>query len=541
MITDQRYQKSAFSMLTILGTLDFASLVPSTYRASASMVLQTVFLIAGLLLLSKLVSFLRMRRRNERIFGNLPGPKKRNWLHGSFIAMRNKEADERLQQFLDWGNQYSKEKGYVLLWGSFWRPTIVACHPFSMRRILKTAEPKPLRLMSGYRTLRDWLGDGLLISGGEKWARNRRLLTPAFHFDILKPYINVYNESANILVNKLGQLADEQKEFEIFQQICLCTLDIILNCAFSYHIDVQRTGETHPYVQAVNDLATTNALRLRNPLLAPDFIFYRTKMGKKYEKDCQYVHQVAEDVIAKRREYLASHELEDKNYLDFLDILLTAKDEQGLGLSDLDIRNEVDTFLFEGHDTTASAISWILYSLAEHPEYQRKCQEEIDGLLDGRDSDEILWSDLPHLEYLTICIKEGMRLHCPVAIVGRETTKPFDLGDVVAPPGTSVMINIWMLHHNEHVWGPDHMEFKPERFSKDNITKMDPYQFVPFSGGPRNCIGQNFAMNEEKAVLAKLLRNFTFRLKPGHVVRKRLAAVMRSQNGILAFVERRRH
>lgn len=528
-------------MFGLLGSLDLASLVPGTYRASTSLVLQTLLLAGVVLGLFKLVAFLKRRMRNERIFGNLPGPKERNWLYGSFIAMRTLEPHERLMKFLEWGNKFSKEKGYVRVWGSFWRPVIIACHPYSMKKILKTAEPKALNLTSGYRSLKAWLGDGLLISGGEKWARNRRLLTPAFHFDILKPYIDVYNESADIMVEKLGKFADDKKEFEVFQQVCLCTLDIILNCAFSYQIDVQRSGETHPYVQAVNDLATANSERLRNPLLAPDIVFYRTKKGKQFQKDCDFVHQVAEDIIEKRRKFLDSNEdLKKRKYLDFLDILLTAKDEHGVGLSDLDIRNEVDTFLFEGHDTTASAISWILYSLAENPECQRKCQEEIDDMLRGRENDDITWSDLPNFEYLTMCIKEGMRLHCPVAIVGRETTKPFDLGDIIAPPGISVVINIWMLHHNEHIWGPDHMEFKPERFTKDNIALMDPYQFVPFSGGPRNCIGQNFAMNEEKAVLAKLLHNFTFSLKPGHVVKKRLSAVMRSQNGILAFVERRR-
>lgn len=529
-------------MLGFLGSLDLTTLVPGTYRASTSLILQTTFLIGAIFVVFKIISFIRYRLHIEKVFGNLPGPKQRNWLYGSFIVMRKLDAQERLLKFVEWCNKYSQEKGYVRIWGAFGRPAIIACHPSSMKRILKTAEPKPQNLTSGYRTLKDWLGDGLLISGGDKWARNRRLLTPAFHFDILKPYIDVYNDSANTLISKLGKFADEKKQFEIFQQICLCTLDIILRCAFSYEIDVQRSGETHPYVQAVNDLATTNALRLRNPFMAPDIIFYRTKMGKKYKQDCDFVHGVAEDVINQRRRVLEKlGNVKDRKYLDFLDILLTAKDENGVGLSDMDIRNEVDTFLFEGHDTTASAISWILYSLAKHPEYQEKCQEEIDDLLVGRESDDILWSDLPQLQYLSMCIKEGMRLHSPVAIVGRVTTKPFDLGDTVLPAGTSVIINIWALHHNEHVWGPDHMEYKPERFSKDNVTEMDPYQFVPFSGGPRNCIGQNFAMNEEKVVLAKLLHNFKFSLVPDHEVKWRLSAVMRAEHGILAHVQRRQH
>ena len=139
-----------------------------------------------------------------------------------------------------------------------------------------------------------------------------------------------------------------------------------------------------------------------------------------------------------------------------------------------------------------------------------------------------------------MCIKEGMRLHCPVPIVSREIQHDLDIGPRVLPKGTSIGINILTLHHNEKVWDR-HMEFIPERFSKENCLKMDPFQFVPFSGGPRNCIGQNFAMNEEKVVLAKLLRAFTFELVPGHVVGHRLAAVMRATNGILMFAKKRQN
>ncbi|XP_053388474.1 cytochrome P450 4F6-like [Mercenaria mercenaria] len=122
----------------------------------------------------------------------------------------------------------------------------------------------------------------------------------------------------------------------------------------------------------------------RDPILAPDIIFYRTKMGKKFKQDCDFVHSVAEDIINNRRRSLEiEDDVSNRKYLDFLDILLTAKDENGAGLSDIDIRNELDTFLFEGHDTTASAISWILYSLAKHPEYQEKCRKEINDLLQG--------------------------------------------------------------------------------------------------------------------------------------------------------------
>ncbi|XP_053398220.1 cytochrome P450 4F8-like [Mercenaria mercenaria] len=261
-----------------------------------------------------------------------------------------------------------------------------------------------------------------------------------------------------------------------------------------------------------------------------DFIWKLTPVGRQFKKDCDFVHSVAEEIIDKRKETLDKTADEtDRKYLD----------GTGRGLTKLEIRNEVDTFLFEGHDTTASAISWVLYSLAENTECQRKCQAEIDDVLEGRESDDLEWSDLAKLEYLTMCIKEGMRLHSPVPVVSRDTENVFDLGDRVAPKGTKIQLNIFALNHMENLWGPDHMEFKPERFSKENIDNIKHFQYVPFSAGPRNCIGQNFAMNEEKVVLTKLLRNFTFRLDPNHKVKRVMSAVMRTKDGMYMFVEKR--
>ncbi|XP_053397496.1 ultra-long-chain fatty acid omega-hydroxylase-like [Mercenaria mercenaria] len=441
---------------------------------------------------------------------------------------------------VEMANTYGSEQGYVLLWGIFKKPIVVPCSPKVMGSICKSNEPKSKGLGGSYRFLLPWLGEGLLVANGEKWARNRRLLTPAFHFEILKPYTKVFNQSADILVKKLMMKAECCERFDVFQHISLCTLEVILKCAFSYSKDVQNAGETNPYVKTVNRLTDAVIYRFLRPITFFDTVWNICPVGRQFNKDCEFVHSVAEEIIDKRRETLEqTGSPKSGRYIDFLDILLTARDEEGRGLSRLEIRNEVDTFLFEGYDTTASAISWILYSLAENPECQRKCQAEIDEVLDGRESDDLEWSDLNQLEYLTMCIKEGMRLHSPVPGVSRETTQDFDLGDRVAPEGTIIVINIWILNHMENVWGPDHMEFKPERFSKENIDKIEHFQYVPFSAGPRNCIGQNFALNEEKVVLSKLLRNFTFRLDPNHKVEKSLSGVMRTKDGMYMFAEKR--
>ncbi|KAK3084664.1 hypothetical protein FSP39_017144 [Pinctada imbricata] len=191
-----------------------------------------------------------------------------------------------------------------------------------------------------------------------------------------------------------------------------------------------------------------------------------------------------------------------KRHLDFLDILLSAKDEDGTGLTDEEIREEVDTFLFAGHDTTASAISWLTYYLGKYPEEQQKVYEEVRNLTKGEDN--FTWENINDCRYLALFIKEAMRITPPVPIIVRYLTKPFEFDGVEIPAGTQV--GLFIVHINNHpsVW-KDHEVFRPERFLTENVNSRDPYAYVPFSAGPRNCIGQRFAMDEVKVIIARLL------------------------------------
>ncbi|XP_052810212.1 cytochrome P450 4F6-like [Mya arenaria] len=483
------------------------------------------------------ISFYLYVRRVEKAFEGFRTPPY-HWLFGSLVKFP-KEPEKRLYHYYKICNEYEQD-GVVFLWGLFRRPLVVVCTPESMAKICKSNAPKAQGLLSARHLFKQWLGEGLVLANGERWARNRRLLTPAFHFDILKGYTDVFNRAADVLVAKLRGKAAKKERVEMYETLSLCTLEIILKCAFSCDKDIQKSGD--PYEETVNRMTPSVFYRIVHPYLLFDFLFRITKVGQQFKKDCDFLHSVAEEIIDKRQKALdegVKVGVDGKRYVDFLDILLTARDEEGVGLSRLEIRQEVDTFLSGGHETTASTALWVLYSLAGNPDYQLKCQQEVDQVLEGRDSDVIKWSDLPKFEFLTQCIKEAMRLHGPVPIASRDVEVGFELGGRKLPEGTIVQLNIVALHHKESVWGLDHMEFKPERFSPENISKMSPFQFVPFSAGSRNCIGQHFAMNEEKVLLAKMLRNFTFRLDPTHVVKKTYSNVMRPADGMFVYAEER--
>lgn len=189
----------------------------------------------------------------------------------------------------------------------------------------------------------------------------------------------------------------------------------------------------------------------------------------------------------------------------FLDVLIHAKTEDGAALSLSDIQEEVDTFMFEGHDTTASAITWCLYLLGRHPDVQQRVYDEICDVLGDKRFASM--DDLKNLQYLEQVTKEALRIYPSVTIFGRVTSEDCKLDGYSISKGSQIFVLPFSLHRNPDVW-VDPLKFDPDRFSKENSAGRHPYAFLPFSAGPRNCIGQKFAQMEEKVILAHFLRRY---------------------------------
>ncbi|XP_065882296.1 cytochrome P450 4A25-like [Dysidea avara] len=426
---------------------------------------------------------------------------------------------------------------FSVTWFGPFIPTVWCYRPESIKAVLK--EPKTDRL---YHMMVPWIGTGLLVANGDKWFRSRRLLTPAFHFGVLKPYIQVYNECAQILINKWTKLTSSNESVEICEPISLLTLDVILRCAFSHKSNCQNTGHQSPYVQSVYALSKILTQRLLFIPHQSDFLFYLSPSGRKFLRACKVVHDHSEKVIRDRKAVLEEQIMKGepikptsgRKYLDFLDILLTSKDEDGVGLSDEQIRAEVDTFMFEGHDTTASGIYWTLYCLAKHPFHQQKCREEIRTVLDDRDCIE--WDDLKSLSYTTMCIKESMRLYPPVPLYFRNISEDTTIKGHLIPKNTFVTIAPIGLHRQPDIWeNPE--EYDPLRFLPERCEGRDNFAYMPFSAGPRNCIGQTFALNEEKVVIGNILNKFSLHLDDDHVVEMVPEIILRAKYGIKLKLE----
>ncbi|XP_012370514.1 phylloquinone omega-hydroxylase CYP4F2-like [Octodon degus] len=487
-------------------------------------------------LLTRILAWTYVFYENSQHLQCFPQPPKRNWLLGQLGQVPSTE--EGLQFLTRMVHIYPQ--GFVMWFGPI-LPMVTLCHPDTLRFVLNASAQVAVKGFF-YSFLRPWLGDGLLLSAGDKWSRHRRMLTPAFHFNILKPYMKIFNDCTKVMHVKWQRLVSQgSTRLDMFEHISLMTLDSLQKCVFSFESNCQE--KPSEYIAAILELSALSAKRVEQILLHKDFLYHLTHDGQRFSKACRLVHDFTDAVIQERHRTLLRQGIDDflkakakAKTLDFIDVLLLSKDEDGKGLSDEDIRAEADTFMFEGHDTTASGLSWVLYNLARHPEYQERCRKEVQELLRGRESQEIEWDDLAQLPFLTMCIKESLRLHPPVTGISRSCNQDVVLPDGrIIPKGVTCLISIFGTHHNPAVW-PDPEVYDPFRFDPENVKDRSPLAFIPFSVGPRNCIGQTFAMAEMKVALALTLLHF--RVLPDNTEpRRKPELIMRAEGGLWLRVE----
>ncbi|KAL6418327.1 hypothetical protein ACFW04_012207 [Cataglyphis niger] len=293
-------------------------------------------------------------------------------------------------------------------------------HPDDLETILSSTKHIEKGIM--YNFLHPWLGIGLLTSTGAKWHARRKILTSAFHFNIL-------NQFVDILIKEGDNMSKSLKD----------------------------VGGT-----VVKDLVP-------------------------------FISEYTLNIICVKKKRLA-----------MLDLLIAVSRDNNL--SDLDIREEVDTFMFEGHDTTAMGITFALLLLAEHKDIQERVRVEVDKAMQ-KNGGKLNKKSLQNLPYLERCLKEALRLYPSVFLILRNVEEDVKLRSYIIPGGTNLFLNIYGVHRDPNFW-PNPEVFDPDRFLPERIQKRHPYSYLPFSAGPRNCIGQRFGLLELKAMIAPLIHNF---------------------------------
>ncbi|KAI6243300.1 hypothetical protein M3Y99_00124100 [Aphelenchoides fujianensis] len=350
-----------------------------------------------------------------------------------------------------------------------------------------------------YAIVKRWMGEGLLTSDGEKWARARKLLTAAFHFAKLEEYADVIDEHVREFVAILEKRADGQ-EIDFFHYVKYLTLDIIMQTTMGVNLNLQ-ADNNHPYVKAVQRFSELELKVMMEPLLQLPGAMWLSGFEMELRRTIRTLKAMSTNVIKERlklqQEEEAICEGQRKRRLDFLDLLLEQLNGGHMSLQE--VHENVDTFLFGGHDTTAHALSWIIWCLATNPDHQKRLHDELVEHF-GHSDAEFKTSRVKELKFFDAVIKEAMRCYPPVPFVERQLKEEMQIGEHRLPKGACVVIPQMFLHHNEKAF-PDHWTFDPERFLDGR--DIPPNAYLPFR--------MRFAQNEIRCTLAHLVHNFEFR------------------------------
>mmetsp|Transcript_12576 Transcript_12576/g.26630 ORF Transcript_12576/g.26630 Transcript_12576/m.26630 type:complete len:505 (+) Transcript_12576:79-1593(+) len=341
----------------------------------------------------------------------------------------------------------------------------------------------------------NFLGESILLANGDKWKEHKTVLSPAFAWKHVQSILPAFVDIAKNLQSKWN---GKSQSFLISEWLEKATLDAIGRGGFGFDFKALDEGSESKEIKQYRSLMK----EFQNPIHFFDRIDKLLGSRKKLNYEVSEFESFMQNLIGSKRSMI--QEAGDSwKPEDILDYLLSA--EQNNNLSDRQIAHDMNTFFIAGHETTAGALASILHCLAKHPEVQDKAREEIKSICGNNNP---TYDDIKQMNFMENCIKETLRLFPPALAVSRVVAKELDIGDLHVTKGSLVVVLSMYMHRSEEYWGKDAEEFKPERFEdRDSIPR---YAYIPFSIGPRQCIGNNFALLEMKTFLSVLLQNFSF-------------------------------
>lgn len=362
------------------------------------------------------------------------------------------------------------------------------------------------------RLLGRFLGNGLISLEDMAHRQHRRLMQPAFH----KKRIGSYTET---IVAHTQQRMDGWQDgavLDIEQEMTALTLGIVAATLFSADV----AGRSQQVMAAMSTFADSLNLRLRSPLPLPDWL--PTAANRRQRAAVLAMDELLEGIIRQRR-------AAGQDRGDLLSMLLESVDEDGsTGLSDREIRDELLTIFFAGHETSASALTWILHLLSQNPQAETRLREELAAVLDGRPPQG---EDIARLPWLGQVVREGLRLYPPAWLFDREPVQDVEVGPYHIPKGRTIFISPYVVHRDPRFY-EEPEQFRPERFAGDYEAGLPRFAYFPFGGGPRICIGQNFALAEISLILAALLQRVQLSPLPGQQVRPEASATLVTRGGL---------
>ncbi|MCS6825201.1 MAG: cytochrome P450 [Caldilinea sp.] len=381
----------------------------------------------------------------------------------------------------------------------------------------------------GLQALKPILGEGLLTSEPPLHTRQRRMIQPAFHRQRIAAYADIITRSAE---DHLATWQDGAR-LDLHEELMRLTMVIVARCLFD--VDVSR--EAAQVGRAITDLIQMFDFNRIGPL---GQLIDRLDLRKQRERNRRL--QVLDDLIYTM---IRTRRAEGIDHGDLLSTIVLAQDEEAPSIADRHMserlaRDEVLTLFIAGHETTAIALTWTFYLLAQYPEVEAKLHAEVDALLgDPRHPRRRLsWHDLPALEYTRRVFAEAMRLYPPAWATGRLAVANDEIGGVSIEKGASVLISPYVTHRLEHLW-PEPERFEPDRFAPEEEHLRPKFAYFPFGGGPRRCIGEPFAWMEGQLLLAAIAHRYQLQVAPGYVAELDPQITLRPRHGMPVILKQR--
>ncbi|NWR75620.1 CP3AT protein, partial [Centropus unirufus] len=429
----------------------------------------------------------------------IPGPRPLPFL-GTFLEYRH-----GVLQF----DQMCFEK-----YGKIWRifdgrqPVLVVLDPILIKNILVK---ECYNVFTNRRNfgLNGILESSLIIAEDEKWKRIRTVLSPTFTSGKLKEMFPIINHYGKKLVENIEKKVANEEFVTMKDIFGAYSMDVVTSTSFSVNID-SMSNPSDPFVTNIKKF-------LKFSFLNPVFVFlvlfpFVVPVLEKMNVTLlpSNVMDFFNDAFTKMKKEREKGSSKDR--VDFLQLMVDSQSstetDSYKSLSNEEILAQALIFVFAGYETTSSTLSYLSYNLATHPDVQQKLQDEIDANLANKATPT--YNAIMQMEYLDMVVNESLRLFPPGGRIERVCKKTVEINGVTIPKGMTVIIPAYVLHRDPGCW-PEPEEFRPERFSKENKETIDPYTFLPFGAGPRNCIGMRFALLVMKVAVVVLLQNFSFR------------------------------
>ncbi|KAL3944123.1 MAG: hypothetical protein SGBAC_001807 [Bacillariaceae sp.] len=459
----------------------------------------------------------------------IPGPGRRGFLLGEFGRIRREPF---MQPQFEWiktiGNWDEPMLHYSIMFG---RHSLIILDSEVIREILIAPYGKePLKYHKIVGNVSNILGWGLVTAEGEQWMRHRQIIQPAFFTQSLKDALSTHIPCLTAKFVEHWKNAPQGREIDIASHIASLTLDIIGRVAFSHEFraldsiqewaeDPQgdKLGESKdPFVQAMGTVLKPNFVAILSILFGiPALGKYfnpRVRQGRRVmDQEVDKIIRNAKDELEKSSN---NGDTERKCGKSLLTILLEAtKGDSKRSLNNTELNDEVKTFIFAGHETTATWCKMAIYALIQHPEFQEKVYEDI--VKHAPLSKQLGLEVVDKMKYFSAFMQEVLRMYPPVGAIARYSDETITLAGKAIPPNTRMILSTYVLGRHPKYWD-DPNEFKPDRWldKTEEFSARIRFAFIPFSAGGRNCIGQRFATMEAKLIMAELIRSFVFNLAP---------------------------